>query len=114
MIGNGVEKRGLVTRVWQSQAVRQAISTGFIFDGNKLAWSLNTIDREQRITVDMDQENNRAPGAKGPDIHRVVIRQTNRVRLDVLLGYLEGRIQFDNVRILLAVLYLKQTLTFLH
>ena len=96
MIGSGVEKRGLVSRVWQSNAVREKLGTGFIFDGTKLAWSMNPIDREVHLIVDMDQENGRTPRPNKPDTHRVVIRQTNRVRLDVLFQYLEGRVTFDN------------------
>jgi eukaryotic translation initiation factor 2C len=97
-IGSGVEKRGLIKAVWNSKAMKNALSggDGFIFDGNKLAWSLKPIEREVRLTVDMDAERGRKPSAKGPDHVRVMIRQTNRVRLDVLLSYMEGTISFDN------------------
>ena len=57
---------------------------------------MNSIDREIRLMVDMDQENGRTPRPDKPDVHCVVVRQTNRVRLDVLLQYLEGRVTFDN------------------
>ena len=32
MVGSGLEKRGLIKKVWTSQAVRAAIGRGFIFD----------------------------------------------------------------------------------
>ncbi|KAK5126303.1 hypothetical protein LTR85_010539 [Meristemomyces frigidus] len=97
MIGNGVEKRGLVKKVWESKTLRNALGKGFIFDGNKLAWSLTNINREVKSIVDLDAENGRQ-GKPGDDKNkvRVHIRQTNRVRLDVLLAYMQGTIQFDN------------------
>ena len=33
LIGSGVEKRGLIQKVWQSKGVRQELGSGFIFDG---------------------------------------------------------------------------------
>jgi eukaryotic translation initiation factor 2C len=51
LIGDGVEKRGLVRSVWESKAVNQAVGQGFIFDGNKLAWSLRSLSREIRLLV---------------------------------------------------------------
>lgn len=38
-IGNGAEKRGLIKSVWESQAVKNNVGNGFIFDGNKIGWS---------------------------------------------------------------------------
>lgn len=97
MIGNGVEKRGLVSKVWKSKAVQAELGKGWIFDGNKLAWNLKPITREVRLTVDLDAEEGKTPRPGGKENkHRIMIRQTNRVRLDVLMGYLEGKITFDN------------------
>ena len=64
--------------------------------GNKLAWSMKPISREVRITVDIDKEENRTPRPGKENVHRVVVRQTNRVRMDMLIAYLEGKMQFDN------------------
>ena len=33
LVGNGAEKRGLIDKVWSSKAVRQALGSGWIFDG---------------------------------------------------------------------------------
>jgi eukaryotic translation initiation factor 2C len=98
MIGSGTEKRGLIQKVFQSKAVQKLIGSGFIFDGNKLAWSTKRLDRgEQKTTVDLDGENGRQPSKSGKDNkHRFLIKQTNRVRLDVLMEYLQGRIDFNN------------------
>ncbi|KAK3720601.1 Protein argonaute [Vermiconidia calcicola] len=97
LVGNGVEKRGLIKKVWRSKAVEQALGRGFIFDDNKLAWSLKKVERELRITVDLDQEGGRTvrPGGK-ENKHRIVIRQTNHVYLDVLDAYMAGKCDFDN------------------
>ncbi|KAH9826384.1 putative argonaute family protein [Teratosphaeria destructans] len=99
-IGNGVEKRGFIKEVWGSRALTAAIGGDFIFDGNKLAWNMKSFDdprQEKRITIDMDKERGRAPKPdKEPTHVRVVIRQTNRVRLDVLEAYMKGKISFDN------------------
>ena len=62
---------------------------------NKLAWSMTPISGEKRITVDLDKEQNRAPGKK-PNIHRIIIRQTNRVRMDVLIAWLSRQTSFGN------------------
>lgn len=56
---------------------------------------MKSTDRELRISVDLDAEQNRKPRAKGPDIHRVIIRQTNEVGFASLVGYLEGKADFD-------------------
>ncbi|KAI7549659.1 hypothetical protein KC317_g14508, partial [Hortaea werneckii] len=97
LIGNGLEKRGLVKEVWACQSVRDALGKGWIFDGNKLAWSMKPIDRAIKITLDMDKERGRTPKpGKTSEPLRVCVRQTNRVRMDVLDAYIDGRISFDN------------------
>ncbi|WPG97800.1 Hypothetical protein R9X50_00058100 [Acrodontium crateriforme] len=98
-IGNGVEKRGLILKVWESKAVRDALGSngrGFVFDGSKLAWSTNPIQREIRVLVDLDAEEGRnvRPGGK-ENKHRVAIRQTNVVRFDSLQAWLDGKASFD-------------------
>ena len=97
LIGNGIEKRGLVAKVWQSKAVRQELGQGFLFDGVKLAWALKRVEREVRITVDLDQEEGRQvrPGGK-ENKHRIAIRCTNAVRIDTLLAYMQGQTDMDN------------------
>lgn len=95
LIGTGAEKRGLIRAVWESKGLKQALGGGFIFDGNRLAWSTKTLDRELRVTVDLDQEAGKTPRPGKEDKHRVVIRQTNRVRFDVLEAYLQKKTDFD-------------------
>ncbi|EMC99960.1 hypothetical protein BAUCODRAFT_64185 [Baudoinia panamericana UAMH 10762] len=97
MVNSGNEKRGLIEKIWQSKAVTQALGSGWIFDGNKLAWSMKPIDREIRINIDLDAEQGRQvrPGGK-ENKHRVMIRQTNHVGFSVLLSYLDKKASFDN------------------
>ncbi|KAI6846917.1 Piwi-domain-containing protein [Hortaea werneckii] len=97
LIGNGLEKRGLIKEVWECPSVRDALGKGWIFDGNKLAWSMNPIDRHIKLTLDMDKERGRTPKpGKTSEPLRVCVRQTNRVRMDVLDAYIDGKISFDN------------------
>ncbi|TKA61731.1 hypothetical protein B0A49_11611, partial [Cryomyces minteri] len=97
IIGNGAENRGLIKHLWQSKAVREALGAGWIFDGNRIAWSMVDKSREIRITVDLDDESGRPtrPGGR-ENKHKVQIRQTNSVRFDALCGYLSGQAAFDN------------------
>lgn len=37
-IGSNAEKRGLIKAVWESNAVKEVIGDGFIFDGHKTGW----------------------------------------------------------------------------
>ena len=57
---------------------------------------MNKIEREVRLNVDLDKEEKHEPRAGKENKHRVVIRQTNQVRVDVLMAYMKGQIGFDN------------------
>ncbi|OQO08033.1 hypothetical protein B0A48_06826 [Cryoendolithus antarcticus] len=98
LVGNGVEKRGLVRAVWECATVQNTLGKGFIFDGNRLAWSLKNVDRELRLNLNMDQERSQTTKAgKQPDTQRILIRQTNKVHFDTLLAYMSRKVDhFDN------------------
>ena len=97
MIGNGMEKRGLIDKVWKSQAVQAQLGKGYIYDGNKLAWSMKPISKEIRLLVNLDHERGREPKpGKEPEKIRFMMRQTNKVKFNVLVAYLEGKADFDN------------------
>ncbi|KAK3109735.1 Protein argonaute, partial [Teratosphaeriaceae sp. CCFEE 6253] len=100
MIGSGTEKRGLMKKVWESKAVRKTLGQGWIYDGNKLAWSMNKIDREVKLLVDLDsveEGGDGKPRKSGKENkHRIVIQQTNTVCFSVLNAYLDGKTTFDN------------------
>lgn len=55
---------------------------------------MKPIDREMRITVDLDAEKGRKPRDK-PDVHRCIVRQTNEVGFQTLVSYLQGKCDFD-------------------
>ena len=59
---------------------------------------MKPITREIKIIVDLDKEQGRTPrpGKEDANKTRIHIRQTNHVRLDVLVSYLEGKVSFDN------------------
>ncbi|KAA6409085.1 MAG: eukaryotic translation initiation factor 2c [Lasallia pustulata] len=95
-IGTGVEKRGLISAVWASNAVKTVIGHGWIFDGNKIAWSLKDAKQELRVEVDLDVEKGMPARAEHPNHHKVVIRKTNAVNLGALSAYLYGKMSFDN------------------
>ena len=95
MVGKGDEKRGLIKAVWESQAVQQAIGDDFIWDGNVLAWSTRPLDREIRMTVDLDKEKGKTPRAGKSNVHRFALRQTGTVRFDVLRNYLARKCDWD-------------------
>lgn len=41
MVGKGGETRGLIKKLWNSKAAKEALkSASWLFDGNKLAWSV--------------------------------------------------------------------------
>lgn len=101
-VGNGQEKRGLIKAVWQSKAVAGKLGPGWIFDGNKIAYSLKDIT-EERINVNLDKEGNKPPrkdkktGAPKVDEHMVRVKKAKQVSINVLQSFLEGAsIGWDN------------------
>ncbi|KAI9822452.1 MAG: hypothetical protein M1827_000171 [Pycnora praestabilis] len=95
-IGSGAEKRGLIKKVWASKTVAQKIPVHqWIFDGNKIAWSLSELKAEVTFFVDFDAEEGVTPRAGKENRHRVTIRKTNPVNLAVLTAYLGGKMSFD-------------------
>jgi eukaryotic translation initiation factor 2C len=95
MVGKGDEKRGLIKAVWESRAVQKAIGDDFIWDGNVLAWSTRPLEREIRMTVDLDQDKGKAPRPGKSNVHRFAMRQTGTVRFDILRNYLARKCDWD-------------------
>lgn len=110
LVGNGAEKRVVVAKVWNSKTVQERLGKNWIFDGNRIAWSLTNETREIRLTVDLDAEAGRQPrpkknGTYGLDTAeepearntwRIYIKQTNLVKFEQLNMYLAKRASFDN------------------
>lgn len=93
------KKASFAKTVWMTKTVQAKIQQNqrhpWIFDGRKIAWSLNNIN-EIRTQVDMDQERGRAPRpGRGPDVVYLVIKKTNVIRLDALRAYLTGQMGWD-------------------
>ena len=57
---------------------------------------MKPIDREMRISVDLDKENGRTPRPGKENTSRIVIRQTNEVGFAALEAYLKGQCDFSN------------------
>lgn len=91
-IGNGKESPALIKKVWNSQA-RKNVLRQIIFDGSKLAWSLNNYQDGLNVMVDLDGENNR-PVGKVPNVFRLVVRRTKAVNISVLTSWLQGQAPF--------------------
>ncbi|KAI9724962.1 MAG: hypothetical protein M1812_000238 [Candelaria pacifica] len=97
-VGSGKEKRGLIKKIWNSAAVKAKLFTpgsGWIFDGNKIAWSLRQLPNETTIQVDLDAEDKITPRAGRENKHRVTVRKTNAVNLVAVDSYLRGQMSFD-------------------
>ncbi|KZF18861.1 Piwi-domain-containing protein [Xylona heveae TC161] len=94
-IGSGVEKRGLIKRVWNSKSMADKLGPGWIFDGNKIAWCLRDMKGELNTEIDLDQDEGLKPRAGKPNKHRVCVRKTNTVNLAAIRAYLTGKMSFD-------------------
>lgn len=98
LVGSGVEKRGLIKKVWHSKAIQSKLPSpqSWIFDGNALAWSMSDMG-EMRVNVDLDAEQGFQPRAGGKtNIHRVIIRRTTDVDFASLVAYMAGKADFNN------------------
>jgi N-terminal domain of argonaute len=91
-IGNGAEKRMVIKKVWETQARKNATGEFFIFDGNKLGWSGQNIEREIHLMVDLDAEQGRPPG-RTSNSFRVVIRKTKVLDISLIRAYFNRQIQ---------------------
>ena len=98
LIGSGSEKRGLIAKVWHSPAVQQAIGQHFIWDGNKIGWSMQgNLGKKLKVNLDDGKQprTDRAGNIVSNE-HRVELRATKRVRLDTIRAYLTGQGDFKD------------------
>lgn len=96
MVGDNKQKRGLIKKVWSSQAVKTALGEGWIFDGQSLAWSNKKIkDGEARFNVDLDKEPGAKPRAGRSDQHRVIVKYAATIDFTTLNAYLSGTASHD-------------------
>ncbi|OGM41385.1 eukaryotic translation initiation factor 2c [Aspergillus bombycis] len=92
-IGSGDEKNIVCKKVWNSNARKTALKQ-IIYDGRKLAWSMNNYSNGLNIMVDLDAEQGR-PGGRTSNAFRLVVRPTKTVNLAVLNAWLQGRAAFS-------------------
>ncbi|KAI9710577.1 MAG: hypothetical protein M1820_002713 [Bogoriella megaspora] len=104
MIGSGTEKRGLVKKAWECPTVHGLLGNGWIFDGNRIAWSQENKQKEIRVTVDLDQEYQRPARAK-ENKTTIVIRKATDVKFSQLDHWLAGKSDF-NTNVLEAINFL--------
>jgi N-terminal domain of argonaute len=91
-IGNGAEKRAVILKAWATKVRKQATGEFFIFDGNKLGWSGQNIEREIHVMADLDAEEGRPPG-RTSNTFRIVIRKAKALDLSLIRAYFNKQIQ---------------------
>ncbi|KAL8776952.1 MAG: hypothetical protein Q9213_008068 [Squamulea squamosa] len=99
-VGKPDSKRALIKAVWNSNELANKIPGGikeWIYDGNALAWSKQSLSNEFSAMVDLDKERGRDPSTIPDgkrDVHRVWIRKSATVDLNNIYAYLNGQVSF--------------------
>ncbi|KAF8250164.1 Piwi-domain-containing protein [Wilcoxina mikolae CBS 423.85] len=101
-IGADGSKRALITKLWNHPKLQEKFGkykATLIFDGSKLAWSVHPLPFGDQLTmmIDLDEGGREPRPGKAPrdNKHRIVIRKTTSVPLQVLAAYLQGRTDYD-------------------
>ncbi|GAM83198.1 hypothetical protein ANO11243_011840 [Dothideomycetidae sp. 11243] len=101
LMGNGDEKKPVIRKLWASKTLQTALpkANRWIYDGNKIAYCTERLERELRLSVDLDAEEGRQPkpGKTHNNTFRVVVKATTTnavIRFDHLHAYLAGRADF--------------------
>lgn len=95
VIGNGAEKPIVNRKVWASKSRKNATGPGIIFDGNKLAWSSQSM-KEIRLMVDLDVEDGRPSRPESKNVIRLRIAPTKQLDPSVIQSYLSGQVGYGN------------------
>lgn len=107
-VGSGAEKRGVIAKVWASQARQNATGVAIIFDGNKLAWSKAPL-KEVRLLIDLDTGLT-ATDPDGRNTFRLNIKLAKVLEIETpIQSYLSGQTQM-NTAVLEAVNFLDHLL----
>ncbi|KAI9685409.1 MAG: hypothetical protein M1822_004540 [Bathelium mastoideum] len=109
LIGNGAEPRGKTSRAWHSPTVQKKLGKNWLFDGNRLAWSLVDLQKELREVIDLDKEYGQQTKRKIPMETTVVVRKSKQLNFNTLSAYLKGKCDFDQ-HILEAITFLDHLL----
>ncbi|KAL4764405.1 putative eukaryotic translation initiation factor eIF-2C4 [Aspergillus foveolatus] len=103
-IGKGAEKSVIINNFWKSRARLNALKQ-IIFNGQKLAWSLNYYSNGLNVMVDLDAGQGR-PAGRAPNTFRLVVRPTKAVNLAAVLealNFLDHVLRENPSRQLLAI-----------
>lgn len=101
IIGDGAEKPVVIRKVWASKTRKNATGPEIIFDGNKLAWSMQAF-KELRLTVDLDAEDDAPkrtpkPGRPARDNSvRIRIVPTKTLDPSIIQSFLDGKVGNSN------------------
>lgn len=82
--------RGVMSKIWKSNAVQTAIPRGMVYDGNKLAWCLKDIS-QLRVDIDLDKERDPTKESRGRNCFRFAMKKSTTVKFDVLTAFLNGQ-----------------------
>lgn len=97
------QKTAILKKLWDHPKTKEALANYkpqfWLFDGRKLAWSSVPLDRgEVRFSVDLDGGKPVQANRKGgSNLFYVTIRQTTEIKIAALQGYLDRKIDFNNV-----------------
>jgi eukaryotic translation initiation factor 2C len=91
-VGNGAEKRAVISKAWASKARKSATGEFFIFDGNKLGWSGQNFERDISMMIDLDAEEGRPPG-RTSNTFRLTIRKAKILDISLITAYFGRQIQ---------------------
>ncbi|PYH87772.1 Piwi-domain-containing protein [Aspergillus ellipticus CBS 707.79] len=99
LIGQGAEKAIVNKKVWDSKVRKNALK-GMVYDGQRLAWSMNNY-KEFNQMIDLDVEEGRPGNRKdeqgnAKNMFRLVVRPVRQVNLAVLQTWLQGRSSFED------------------
>ncbi|KAL8815674.1 MAG: hypothetical protein Q9223_005211 [Gallowayella weberi] len=95
-------KRGHIKAIWNSAQLNKQIPGGireWIYDGSKLAWSKQNIEKEVHMDIDLDEEKGldiSKIADENRDVHNVFIRRSARIDLANIYAYLNGQIDFGS------------------
>ncbi|KAL7275850.1 Protein argonaute [Rhizina undulata] len=108
-IGNGSEKRALIRKIWYSPQLQEQLGEArhtVLFDGNKLAWSVVPFAKDSLTTIiDLDEASDRPRKTPRDNKHRVVIKKSGVVPLQVLEAYINNQHPMD-VDVLVGINFL--------
>ncbi|TGZ81202.1 Piwi-domain-containing protein [Ascodesmis nigricans] len=100
-IGADGSKRALIKKLWTHPKLQNAFGPAkykVIFDGVRLAWSSVPLPfgEDLNMIIDLDEGKPQRPGAPARENkHRIVIRKTSVVPLQVLQAYIQGQCDWD-------------------